>query len=303
MTLETPDSRAAFDAAFPDEDAARRLFARMRWPNGEECQHCASRDVRWLRTRPLLHCRTCRGQTSLRSGTPLHGTRKPLRDWLYALWRCLGHRCVNAVRLQRELGYSSYEAAWSMLHKLRAALVHSGDPGLRGPDVVVDYHRVAAPLPARGAPGRREGVLVALAADAWRLQDPVGETRVVVAPAHAVRPDAVHDAAVEQLTEPGTPAVVPPPRADGSGDRAARFVADQQRSAIGLRASALRGWLVSRFQGVSARYLVNYVHHWQWSGPYGWAEPLGPLVGRLLREPHRPRADLAVTVGWWPAPR
>src|ERR1700730_6586724 len=46
-------------------------------------------------------------------------------------------RAVCALLLQRQLGLSSYETAWMMLHKLRRAIVNAAREPLRG-EVEVD---------------------------------------------------------------------------------------------------------------------------------------------------------------------
>ena len=46
-------------------------------------------------------------------------------------------RGVSALLLQRQLGLSSYETAWMMLHKLRRAMVNAAGEPLRG-EVEVD---------------------------------------------------------------------------------------------------------------------------------------------------------------------
>ena len=59
---------------------------------------------------------------------------------------------VSALGLQRLLGLGSYETAWSVLHKLRRAMLRPGRDRLSG-EVEVDETAIGAP-PARKAGAR-----------------------------------------------------------------------------------------------------------------------------------------------------
>jgi hypothetical protein len=74
----------------------------------------------------------------LTSGTVLHRTKIPLTHWFWAAYLLTtDKRGVSALLLQRQLGLSSYETAWMMLHKLRRAMVNAAPEPLRG-EVEVD---------------------------------------------------------------------------------------------------------------------------------------------------------------------
>jgi len=75
---------------------------------------------------------------SLTSGTVLHRTKIPLTCWFWAAYlMTTDKRGVSALLLQRQLGLSSYETAWMMLHKLRRAMVNTSREPLRG-EIEVD---------------------------------------------------------------------------------------------------------------------------------------------------------------------
>lgn len=57
----------------------------------------------------------------------------PLTTWFRAMWQITSQKNgVSALGLQRVLGLGSYKTAWSMLHKLRRAMVRPGRDRLRG---------------------------------------------------------------------------------------------------------------------------------------------------------------------------
>ena len=58
------------------------------------------------------------------AGTVLHRTRVPLQLWFSAAYLVTTHTPgFSAVQLQRQLGLTRYETAWTMLQKLRRAMV------------------------------------------------------------------------------------------------------------------------------------------------------------------------------------
>ncbi len=66
-------------------------------------------------------------------GTIFDKTRTPLRVWFSAAWYVTNQKNgVSALGLQRVLGLGSYETAWTMLHRLRRAMVRPGREKLHG---------------------------------------------------------------------------------------------------------------------------------------------------------------------------
>ncbi len=72
------------------------------------------------------------------AGTVLHKTRLPLTLWFWAAYLVATHGPgMSALQLQRQLGISRYETAWTVLHKLRRAMVAHERAPLTG-EVEVD---------------------------------------------------------------------------------------------------------------------------------------------------------------------
>lgn len=70
-------------------------------------------------------CRSCRYQCTVTSGTIFNKTRISLQDWFAAAWYITNQKNgVSALGLQRVLGLGSYQTAWTILHKLRRAMVN-----------------------------------------------------------------------------------------------------------------------------------------------------------------------------------
>jgi transposase-like protein len=92
------------------------------------------------------------------AGTVLHRTRLPLTQWFWAGYLVTTHTPgLSALQLQRQLGIDRYETAWTMLHKLRRAMV-CPDRELLHNKVEVDETYVGGPevglRGGRGLPGK-----------------------------------------------------------------------------------------------------------------------------------------------------
>jgi len=136
-------------AWFPDDAACLTYLERLRWRDGFVCPTCGAAGNPWRQTRSRLVCPACRHQTTVTAGTIFDKSRTPLTSWFAASWYVTNQKYgANALGLQRVLGLGSYQTAWTMLHKLRRAMVIPGRDRLGG-DVEVDESYVG---------GEEEGV-------------------------------------------------------------------------------------------------------------------------------------------------
>jgi transposase-like protein len=127
---------------FSDEDAARELLERMRWPNGPACPHCGGSDPYKLTPKAtskapgrkgLYKCRACRKQFTVLVGTIFSDSHVPVTKWLMALHlMAASKKGMSAHQLHRMLGVT-YKTAWFIFHRLRFAMsVPSGFNKLSG---------------------------------------------------------------------------------------------------------------------------------------------------------------------------
>lgn len=118
-----PRNLPEFLERFSDEAGCALYLGRLRWPTGFSCPRCQSSEC-WLSRRGLFICAQCRHQTSVRVGTIFERSRVPLTTWFQAMWFVASQKDgMSALNLKRQLGLPSYETAWTMLHKLRRAMV------------------------------------------------------------------------------------------------------------------------------------------------------------------------------------
>jgi transposase-like protein len=77
------------ECEFHDADAARSWLENSRWPLGPNCCHCGSVNVLRMEGkahRPgLFHCRDCRGQFSVLTGSVMESSHISLPKWVLAI--------------------------------------------------------------------------------------------------------------------------------------------------------------------------------------------------------------------------
>ena len=97
------------------------------------------------------------------AGTIFQDTHLPLTVWFRAIWQVTSQKTgASALGVQRVLGLGSYKTAWTVLHKLRRAMVRPGRDRLAG-RIEVDETYLGGPK--EGADGRgTENALVVVAA-------------------------------------------------------------------------------------------------------------------------------------------
>jgi transposase-like protein len=144
-----PRTLVEFQDRFASEEDCRRYLVACRWPDGFLCPRCGSRGAYELAGRELFQCGSCRHQVTVTAGTVLHRTRVPLRLWFAAAYLVTTHTPgFSAIQLQRQLGLGRYETAWTMLQKLRRAMLRPERARLSG---VVEVMRPMWVASRRGA--------------------------------------------------------------------------------------------------------------------------------------------------------
>jgi transposase-like protein len=120
------------EARFSTEAECRGYLCRLRWPEGFRCPRCSG-TKNWPKGDGLVRCADCDYQVSVTAGTVFQDSHLPLILWFRAVWWVTSQKNgVSAMGLQRVLGLKSYKTAWTMLHKLRHAMVRPGRDRLQG---------------------------------------------------------------------------------------------------------------------------------------------------------------------------
>ena len=142
---------------FPNDDTCSEYLEGIRWPDGFVCPRCGMVDEAYRTSRGRLICRHCRHQCTVTAGTIFEKTRTSLRSWLAAVWYITNQKQgVTALGLQRVLGLGSYQTAWTMLHRLRRAMIRPGRERLSGVVEVDECFIGRTPLQKKPVKKRRK---------------------------------------------------------------------------------------------------------------------------------------------------
>jgi transposase-like protein len=154
-------------AEIPDEATAWAYLERLRWPSGVPvCPHCGFKGANYIRplngttrrtrtgaqsARRLWQCQACRKQFSAMTGTIFHGSKVPLRTWLFVLFEmCANKNGFAAREIERKYGVAP-KTAWFMAHRLREAMKTKGPEHLLAGTIVSDETWIG------GDPANRHG--------------------------------------------------------------------------------------------------------------------------------------------------
>jgi transposase-like protein len=129
-------------ARIPDEAAAYEYLEELRWHGKPVCPHCGSDDrcyfltpkngtTRTTRTgkatqRRLWKCGACRRQFSVLTDTVMHGTKIPVRTWVFVIFEmCASKNGVSAREIERKYGLCP-RSAWFLTQRIREAMKDDG---------------------------------------------------------------------------------------------------------------------------------------------------------------------------------
>jgi transposase-like protein len=129
---------------FTNEEAARKHFESLRWPDGPECPHCGivneATELNGKSTRPGLYkCRPCQKPFTATMGTVYERSHIPLSKWMLATHlMAASKKGMSAHQLWRMLGFGSYRTAWFMAHRIREGMAPLKTAPLGGKGKVVE---------------------------------------------------------------------------------------------------------------------------------------------------------------------
>jgi transposase-like protein len=132
----------------PDEASAYHYLEQLRWPGKPVCPHCGSINDHYFlkpqneagrktRTGTVSHrrvwkCKDCRKQFSVLTGTIFHGSKVPVRLWIFVFFEmCSNKNGIAAREIERKYGVAP-KTAWFMTQRIREAMNTRGAPLMRG---------------------------------------------------------------------------------------------------------------------------------------------------------------------------
>jgi transposase-like protein len=152
LLKDLPGDLPTFLKRFGTDARCRAYLVRARWPEGFRCTGCGH-DQAWSHKRRLIEeCTACGRQHSILAGTIFEQTKTGLSRWFLAIYLVTSSKGgISAMELKRQMGFGSYQTAWSWLHKIRKAMVRPERAPLAA-RVEADETYLGSPRP--GTPGR-----------------------------------------------------------------------------------------------------------------------------------------------------
>lgn len=111
---------------YSDLSVCQDALVAARWPEGVECPHCGSKDVRYLANQKRWQCnakpRHARSQFSAKVGTIFEDSPIGLDKWFVAIWLISSAKNgISSYEISRAIGVTQ-KSAWFMLHRIRLAM-------------------------------------------------------------------------------------------------------------------------------------------------------------------------------------
>ena len=185
MPTDLPQDLPSFLERFGSDEQCRAYLFQARWPHGFRCSACGH-DRAWAHKARLIdECAACGKQHSLLAGTIFEQTKTGLSRWFLAIYLVTSSTGgISAMELKRQMGFGSYQTAWSWLHKIRKAMVRPERAPLAA-RVEADETYGGGPRPGQPGRGAAGKVKVAGAVEAGRGQARgrrLGRLRLAVVP-------------------------------------------------------------------------------------------------------------------------
>ena len=112
-----------FAKKFDSEEACEQHLRAVREKEGITCPKCGCKRQYWFKGKKHWACANCHHETSLTSGTVMHGSKLPLMYWFTAIHLLTAtKKSFSTLEMQRQLGHKRYQPIWEMMHKLRSVM-------------------------------------------------------------------------------------------------------------------------------------------------------------------------------------
>jgi transposase-like protein len=244
-------------------DAQCRYLFRARWPEGFRCAGCGHGRGYSHKVRLIEECASCGRQHSLLAGTIFEQTKTGLSRWFLAIYLVTSSKGgISGMELKRQMGFGSYQTAWSWLHKIRKAMVAPDRLPLAN-RVEADETYLGGPRPGRPGRGAAGKIKVAGAIETGRGADRrgargrrLGRLRLAVVP--DVSAKSLHGFLGQNVARPATVAT------DGWSGYAGLPAAGYRHEPIELATTwgdaALRLPAIHLVFGLAKRWLLG-THH------------------------------------------
>lgn len=112
---------------FPSQNDCISHLEKIRWGEKPQCPYCKSSRFTPCKDKQRHHCNACNTSFSVTVGTIFHKTKIDLQRWFVAISLVLNaKKGISARQLARDIGVNK-NTAWSMLMRIRRAMIEQGE--------------------------------------------------------------------------------------------------------------------------------------------------------------------------------
>ncbi len=156
---------------YSDDNKARQLLEKLRWPDGPVCPHCRNKDEKPVYKlvpgaksktpgrKGLYKCGACQKQFTVTVNTIFEDSHIGIGKWLMAYFiLCASKKSVSAHQMHRMLGVT-YKTAWFMCHRIRYSMGADANTPKLGGEVEADETFIGGKGEAKTAYKRKTPVV------------------------------------------------------------------------------------------------------------------------------------------------
>ena len=82
---QATDEHNRISEKYDTEDKCREELFKMRYPKGFKCSKCECTEYYYLKSKGKYHCKNCKHQSSVTSGTVMNRSHLKLTVWLWVI--------------------------------------------------------------------------------------------------------------------------------------------------------------------------------------------------------------------------
>ena len=130
---------AEIEKKFPEELDVIIYFEHLRWGEKVKCAYCNTEKVSKRQHDHRFHCSQCRRTFSVTTGTNLHSSKLPLKNWMHAFSMGTGSEKAIPIKILQSGLKVSYTTAWRIRRGLKDILADDANNARAEIESVFEY--------------------------------------------------------------------------------------------------------------------------------------------------------------------
>jgi len=265
-----PKNNLEFEEKFKTEEDCENYLFEIKWGQGFKCSKCGHTNY-WKGNNGMYICKECEHQHSLKAGTIMQKSKKPLKMWFMAIWLFTSSkRGVNAKDFERQLGIS-YPTAWLWHSKLKHSCFNEQRSKLKDEVEVDELYIGGQNKGGKQGRGSENKHRVVIAVEKKKKKDKKNGVRTYVG---RIRLKVIDNCGSEELTKFVEENISKDAKIltdkwsgysklkDSEFDHIAKKIKDYSKDFKGLHnvVSLIKRWILGTFQGkVSKKHIQKYL--------------------------------------------